>query len=1294
MKASGTQASPATPAPDTSFFVTGGTVPTDAPSYIERAADRELLEALFEGRLCYVLTSRQMGKSSLMARTKLRLQERRVNALTLDLSAIGQNLTAQQWYAGLLAGVGRELRLEDELDAFWDEHREFGPCQRFFAALTEAALPALAERSPHTPTGAPQLVVFVDELDTVRSLPFKSDEFFAAVRELYNRRTADPALRGLTFCLLGVATPSDLIRDQRITPFNVGTRIELHDFTRREAAPLARGLGGPLSVAGQPEQVLERVLHWTGGHPYLTQRLCRAISAYRGRISRTEVDRLCDGLFLTAEARERDDNLAFVRERILRNEGGRVAALVLYREVLRRPGRQRVDELDPAVAQLRLAGIVRADEGRLRVRNRIYEEVFNDAWVRANLPDAEIVRQRRAFWGGVLRAAAVGLLAVALITALLLWALAEKRRSQAALLNSNVDSGVRRMEQGDHHAALPYFVEALRLEGEAAPERLARTRIASVLAAGPQLRHLLTHIGRVEAVAYSADSSRIFSVAGPGTNATYEAAVWDAETGRRVAEVTGTEALDRIHVAADGRHFATVSLVHDLALYSLGGAHEVHRVWATNNVRGAAFVPGTADLVVGRGSRLLRRPASGGELETLEVSDLTVQALGFDSHPDRLRLAVALGGDRSPGDESTSTTLEVLVLDLKTGQRTPLRAGGLTNWIAPPSQQVLLSSFSFSRNGGWLAACGDGMDAAAVWDLAGTNPAPIALPHKNWVRSAIFLPDGTNLLAACGDGGLYQWNVALRKFMPLPVRHRHDLYRAVLNPAGTLAATVSADGTAFVWDLTGADRAFGPMYHGHFVRDAQFSPDGRQLATASLDHTVRVWTPPVHEPVWSDPGWNAGGTGQIRQVQAPPQAGRVITVFTNRLDRTETVQVWALTNSPPPPRLLHTDAAAVTALAVDGPGATVAAAVGHRVMCWNADTGVLLAQWQETGLVGESTRPTTGEAKRVSVTNRVSALGFAPSGDRLAVGFADGGAALRDLRAGAGVVWLDANKYEADRVSCLAFSPDGRWVAFGHQHGGVEIREAASGKIIATPLLRASGHEVSALAFNPRPGSRQLTVGLRNDRYESLLAQVFDFSESGGLTAQPRRLGHWDGVNALAYRDDGARLATASEDGRVVVWHPDTGRRLSAPIILGRYHASRVAFSPGAGDLLFAIWTYGGARVTLAASSQPLLPAFSEAGQIVGGGFLPGAQALWLVDQERGPGVFALPMERRRIAELRALAVLLHPGNDMDLEDDGELGDQRGRINRGGATAEVWETLRRRAALPAPAPEVRARVWR
>src|SRR5439155_14995103 len=196
---------------ETSFYVTGGTLRSDAPSYVERRADRDLYEGLTRGEFCYVLTSRQMGKSSLMVRTAARLREEGVQVAMLDLTAIGQNLSAEQWYGGLLRRLGMQLDpsgdLEEELDDFWFEHDRMGPLDRWMMALQQLVLPregvgpqalgvreASADHTEDRPDlrpkaqglTPPRLVVFIDEIDAVRSLPFPADEFFAAIRECYN----------------------------------------------------------------------------------------------------------------------------------------------------------------------------------------------------------------------------------------------------------------------------------------------------------------------------------------------------------------------------------------------------------------------------------------------------------------------------------------------------------------------------------------------------------------------------------------------------------------------------------------------------------------------------------------------------------------------------------------------------------------------------------------------------------------------------------------------------------------------------------------------------------------------------------------------------------------------------------------------------------------------------------------------------------------------------------------------------------------------------------------------------
>src|ERR1700688_3281450 len=89
-------------APAHTFYTAGGTLGFDALSYVERAADEKLFDALSQGEFCYVLTSRQMGKSSLMNHTAARLRRAGASVALLDLTALGQNLTPEQWYQGLL----------------------------------------------------------------------------------------------------------------------------------------------------------------------------------------------------------------------------------------------------------------------------------------------------------------------------------------------------------------------------------------------------------------------------------------------------------------------------------------------------------------------------------------------------------------------------------------------------------------------------------------------------------------------------------------------------------------------------------------------------------------------------------------------------------------------------------------------------------------------------------------------------------------------------------------------------------------------------------------------------------------------------------------------------------------------------------------------------------------------------------------------------------------------------------------------------------------------------------------
>jgi hypothetical protein len=52
------------------FFVAGGTLRPGTASYVTRPTDDELFHMTLAGEFCFVLTPRQMGKSSLMVRAR------------------------------------------------------------------------------------------------------------------------------------------------------------------------------------------------------------------------------------------------------------------------------------------------------------------------------------------------------------------------------------------------------------------------------------------------------------------------------------------------------------------------------------------------------------------------------------------------------------------------------------------------------------------------------------------------------------------------------------------------------------------------------------------------------------------------------------------------------------------------------------------------------------------------------------------------------------------------------------------------------------------------------------------------------------------------------------------------------------------------------------------------------------------------------------------------------------------------------------------------------------------------
>ncbi|MDX2228223.1 MAG: AAA-like domain-containing protein [Leptolyngbyaceae cyanobacterium bins.349] len=377
--------------PSTYQYEIGGSLSTNAPTYVVRQADEELYETLIAGKFCYVLNSRQMGKSSLRVRTMQRLKEAGIACADVDLTGIGsQGLTEEQWYGGVVNELIQGLQLPESFDwrSWWREKAPLAHVQRWGRFIEEVLLTHISGN----------IVIFIDEIDSVLSLQFPFDDFFAQIRFCHNKRADDPAYQRLTFCLLGVATPSDLIQDRRRTPFNIGRAIELTGFQVHEAAPLAQGL---VTKTSNPEVVLQAILEWTGGQPFLTQKVCQLVLDDQSLIPEGQEASWIQQFVQTRiienwETQDEPEHLRTIRNRIFRSEQNASSVLQLYQNILEQ--NQIPADNSPEQAELRLSGLVVKQQGMLEAYNPIYRAVFNQQWVEEAIaklqPQDEAIAER------------------------------------------------------------------------------------------------------------------------------------------------------------------------------------------------------------------------------------------------------------------------------------------------------------------------------------------------------------------------------------------------------------------------------------------------------------------------------------------------------------------------------------------------------------------------------------------------------------------------------------------------------------------------------------------------------------------------------------------------------------------------------------------------------------------------------------------------------------------------------------------------------------------------------------
>ena len=342
--------------------------PVQQGTYLPRPSDHHLLNACKAGQFSYILASRQIGKSSLMYKTAEALSIEGVKTAIVDLNRIGRYVQeADTWYYSLIDELAHRLNLRTDVEAWWNQRPALASStQRFLRFLEEVVVTEIRE----------PIVIFIDEIDVTLGLDF-TDDFFAAIRAVHHDRAQNPEFERLTFVLLGVATPDELIASPSRTPFNIGQEIRLRDFTLAECTLLRQPLAELYTTYG--DHYYEQIYAWTAGHPYLTQRLCYDLCEGKLEERVGLVDDLVEKRFLEPRGRG-DPSLQFVQDRVADDPYAQ-QMLRLYKQILQGDKPVLDNAQSTPINRLKLYGLVVVENDHLITRNKLYETIFDLTWI-------------------------------------------------------------------------------------------------------------------------------------------------------------------------------------------------------------------------------------------------------------------------------------------------------------------------------------------------------------------------------------------------------------------------------------------------------------------------------------------------------------------------------------------------------------------------------------------------------------------------------------------------------------------------------------------------------------------------------------------------------------------------------------------------------------------------------------------------------------------------------------------------------------------------------------------------